>query len=895
MNLTLRGLLRWCAAFIFMMSPAFAQDAAPVFGLGERNSAAHVEGAAFRNYPLFRPAAGTAHRDVVAEETLLELDQRVFQQLLSERPEAMSIRLKTESGTELRIELMRATPIPANADLGIIDAGGRHRNGVDEGLHYQGIVTGEKRSMASLSVFPNGDVMGLFGTAEGNFNLGKLEDGSNRFILYNDKDLKIRPHAACQTNDNVKLDEQRANGSTKTARYMLCRRVRVYWEISYNVYTSKGSSLTNTRNYVAALFNQVSSMYLNENLQMELSSMYIWTTPDDYPQANSTVALNKFVQYWNFLGNSFNADLAHLITRDNNGNGGGNGGLAYVGVLCTPSFAYAYSDIYGTVATVPTFSWDVEVVTHETGHNLGSRHTHWCGWNTGTGSTCGAIDDCYTIEAAACGTTCLSTFKNSDPVTSWRGSVMSYCHLVQRGISLANGFGPLPGNAIRAEVAVSSCLNPTLRASLQTSPICRGAGSVGVVFDPMNGGTPPYTYFWTNGASTQTQTNLSTPGTYGLTINDSNGCKLTLSTRLAAQPFGGNGVPVSPAIQMPVCCGSPAAKLELRSSLTTGIGSCQTVYWLRSEAPITSTAEAQQHFDTATVTILPSKSVSSSGALVNVDPPANCTTPVSWYFTPVAVNKPHAADSITVRTTSVSPLSNATGTRLGSYTILPDQSSLALICDPADTPTLSELTITVSNYTGRAGKMSILIEDPVLNTVMFQRSGYAGAGTFVLTADSINGSMLGDMNISVYDYNCNGTVCIASDASMTVSRKVRYGARKAGMDAACEVGTSIPVSFAQNFCTSLSVTNLNVVESWNASLAPNPANGAVNLRYTAGAAPLKLDVTDVVGKRITGLDLSAGHGAQAKQINVQGWAKGVYFFNLFDTQGHSQRMKLVVE
>ena len=32
------------------------------------------------------------------------------------------------------------------------------------------------------------------------------------------------------------------------------------------------------------------------------------------------------------------------------------------------------------------------VITHETGHNLGSNHTQWCGWPGG------AIDNCYDTE-----------------------------------------------------------------------------------------------------------------------------------------------------------------------------------------------------------------------------------------------------------------------------------------------------------------------------------------------------------------------------------------------------------------------------------------------------------------------------------------------------------------
>ena len=83
-----------------------------------------------------------------------------------------------------------------------------------------------------------------------------------------------------------------------------------------------------------------------------------------------------------------------LIARDP----GGKGGISYLDVLCSNS-SYGYADINGNFNVVPTYSWDVMVITHEAGHAFGSRHTHWCGWNTGTGGSCGAIDNCYNLES----------------------------------------------------------------------------------------------------------------------------------------------------------------------------------------------------------------------------------------------------------------------------------------------------------------------------------------------------------------------------------------------------------------------------------------------------------------------------------------------------------------
>ena len=55
---------------------------------------------------------------------------------------------------------------------------------------------------------------------------------------------------------------------------------------------------------------------------------------------------------------------------------------------------------------------------HEIGHNLGSKHTQWCGWPGGP------IDNCVDIEEITAGE-CETYINNPIPQV---GTIMSYCH-----------------------------------------------------------------------------------------------------------------------------------------------------------------------------------------------------------------------------------------------------------------------------------------------------------------------------------------------------------------------------------------------------------------------------------------------------------------------------------
>ena len=310
------------------------------------------------------------------------------------------------------------------------------------GVHYRGMVKGDDHSLAAISIFKH-EVMGFFSTeAQGNNVIGRLggNNPTNKHILYAEKDLKASFDFHCDTKDDgVVLP---ASVLQEPEEEIITRCIKIYMEGNYDLFLNKGS-VNNTGSYLTGMFNQSATLFANEGIPVAISEITVWNSPSPYNGAGSLDVLNQF----RTIRTSFNGDLAHLITLDRN-----FGGIAYLSALCNRSFSYAVSDVDPTFSTVPTYSWTVSVFTHETGHNLGSPHTHACAWN-GNGT---AIDGCGPIAGyPEPGATC-----NVGPLPPQNGgTIMSYCHLLSGvGINFNLGFGTQPRNVIVNGFNTAACL-----------------------------------------------------------------------------------------------------------------------------------------------------------------------------------------------------------------------------------------------------------------------------------------------------------------------------------------------------------------------------------------------------------------------------------------------------
>lgn len=415
----------------------------------------------FQQVQLFEITTASVSRAVqlrttVSESSVMEFRQQDVQSILNAKPENVIFRIPQAGGTLVELELYRSdifTP-----DFAITTSGSNGKPvPYTGGVHYWGIVKGDYNSIAAISVFDN-EVMGMVSTHDGNFVLGKLEnDKQARHIYYNERHLSAASNLKCFTEeDNVSYKQKDLQGSNK----VMANCIRLFWEVNLDIYNGKGS-VANAANYVTGLFNQSAVIYANDAIPVELSEVFVWNTTSPYTSTSTSGLLGQFQNY----RNTINGDLGHLL-----GYAGGGGVAAGFNGICAANLnsSQCYSGISSSYQNVPTYSWSVEVVTHEQGHLMGSRHTHACVWN-GNNT---AIDNCgptagYGYEGSCSGA----------PTPVGGGTIMSYCHLVGSvGINFNNGFGTQPKNVILNNFNNGVCLTACIGTSCMPSVNMSTAG-----------------------------------------------------------------------------------------------------------------------------------------------------------------------------------------------------------------------------------------------------------------------------------------------------------------------------------------------------------------------------------------------------------------------------------
>ncbi|RRO25588.1 M12 family metallo-peptidase [Flavobacteriaceae bacterium 14752] len=394
---------------------------------------ASQETQAFQLYSVFSSSAqpvSESLRNIATDANYLNVDESVLAQIQQEKPKFISFQVQHGSETFM-VKMQRQNILTENFNV---------RNESEDilnytpGLYYRGIVNEDRNSLAVFNFFQE-SVNGIISqTHTGNRIIGQLKESTN-YVIYTDSEMTVTQDFICEVGEleqdtNLIPQNEISNFSNVSAN---C--VRVFYELTNDVYSANSSSVSDTMNWITSVHNIVASLYSDSTIPTVLSDVLIWQQLDPYTGSNGDK-----LSFFRDNRIAFDGDLAHLVDFP------ATGGVAFINSLCQGS-RYAFSGASVSFQQLPTYSWSVNVIAHEMGHSLGSPHTHACFWNSNNT----AIDSCGPNNGFSEGC-------DNGPVPPNGGTVMSYCHLDSTGVNLAQGFHPQVGSYMSTNIDTKSCL-----------------------------------------------------------------------------------------------------------------------------------------------------------------------------------------------------------------------------------------------------------------------------------------------------------------------------------------------------------------------------------------------------------------------------------------------------
>jgi gliding motility-associated-like protein len=362
-------------------------------------------------------------------------------------------------------------------------------------------------------------------------------------------------------------------------------------------------------------------------------------------------------------------------------------------------------------------------------------------------------------------------------------------------------------------------------------------------------GVAPYSYQWSNGATSQTITNLA-PGIYTLTVTDTTSCTKTVTI-----PVGSPAAIALNPVVTPNGCNTTGGSVTLNP--TGGLGSIYTYQWSDGS---TAAAITNLSGGTYSVTVTDSTGCTQTGSWI-----INTLTPVSLStsFTPSLCNGPNGSATALV-TGGNGPVTYlwspggqtsaiVTGLTGGTYSVTVTDSAGCFANSTVIIPAINDLAAVAYGDTtvcsGETVSFGAQITGGTLPYTYLWSNGNTGAtitlspavaGSYVVTVSDINGCITNDtVMIGIVDYpvvniSPGTTICYGSSTQLVATGGTTYSWSPPDYLS----GTTIPdpianpvstttytVSSANGTCVTTASVTVNVEPEVVASFTPDSTQG----------------------------------------------------------------------
>jgi len=278
--------------------------------------------------------------------------------------------------------------------------------------------------LLSYKLIYNGKSIGILNFVNNQINATFLIDNKqyeiseykNRYVLFDINNSINQSTFSC--NVNQQINSLPNTGIMNTQVLPVCVELAI--EID-NHTRNTFSTDQETLDWALAIISGVSQVYQAQtNAEIRVVHNTIWNVVDPYDTCTSVSSvLYQERDYWIANNSAINRDLVHFMSKRYFT---GFSGIAFINVLCNNNSGYGVSSGLSNDTTFtfpnPSYSGNLSLISHEIGHNFGSKHTHWCGWNADPlfSFPGGVIDNCTDVEGSC----------PNNPL-SQLGTIMSYC------------------------------------------------------------------------------------------------------------------------------------------------------------------------------------------------------------------------------------------------------------------------------------------------------------------------------------------------------------------------------------------------------------------------------------------------------------------------------------